>query len=184
MTAPFNKPPKPSLLKEREDLCFNPPQGYNAVHFNRETGGLVLQHQQHNLQEIESELVIAKTFADQNGDLIELLPERKQPQGVKAPDARHNKKHIWEYKVLTEEAITLRTAVDRKIRETIEQKAPNLAILIDRQKYDIQEINKGFAFGIDGDEDSLIQNLSLVFKGKIQTINRRDWNNGSRFSKF
>ena len=172
------------MLEERETLYFNPPCGYNVVYFNRETSGLVLQHQQHNLEEVESELAIAKTFADRNGDLVELLPERKQPQGVKTPDARHNKKEIWEYKTLTEEAVTLRTAVDRKIREVITQGVKNIAVLIERQKYDIQEINKGFAFGIDNDEDSLIQKVSLIFRGKIQTINRKDWKNGSRFSRF
>lgn len=173
------------LLAEREKLYLKPPENFSSVYFNQDNGGLVLMHQQHNRDTFEKwELPIAKAYADTDGALIEFLQERKMPKGVSTPDVRHDGKEIWDYKAISEEAVTLRTSANNKILDGLRQGVANIAVLIDREKYDIQEINRGFDYGLAFDDEQKIQKLSLVFRGKIQEINRKEWNNGKRFQRF
>ena len=150
---------------------------YKRHYFERNTGGFVLIHKNHNTS--LSEIFIAEVLARQ-GKRVKLISEQLATGG-KVPDAEIDGQ-FWEFKELST-ATNIRGATQRDIREGRKQ-ARNIAYHIN-QDYDINPINAGIESAIRFDEQRLLEKITLIFNnGQSETLTREDIENGERFQGF
>jgi hypothetical protein len=135
---------------------------YRQIYFDEETGGVVLIHEEHSRQDIQSEQFIAQAFAKQ-GKQVRLLQEIGLPEGVKTPDAEIEGV-LWDFKRLTEDATSLANRVQAGIKQAIKQSAVNVGYHIDRSEYDLSEIERGIKRALDLDTAKQIDRVVLIFR--------------------
>jgi len=149
---------------------------YQTYFYDDQTGGYVLIHPQHNIN--NSELFIAYTFAKQ-GQQVKLLSEQA-PEGIKTPDAEINGE-IWEFKELTPDAISIKNTIQRGVAIG-KKRASNLAYHINNNQANIRDINRGIARALIWDTEQFLQKIALIFNnGTILIKTREELDNGQYF---
>lgn len=164
-------------IQQSQEIYNSAESGYERYYFDADTAGFVLIHQNH--QTSESNRFIAQTLARQ-GRRVKLLSEQA-PEGVKTPDAEVDG-DIYEFKELTEQSQSLRNRVQEGISKARSQGATRVVYHINRESYNLEQINRGIRQAFFWDIEQQIQAIALVFRtGETQTITREEWENGRRF---
>lgn len=164
-------------IQQSQEIYNSAEPEYERYYFDADTGGFVLIHQNH--QTSESNRFIAQTLARQ-GRRVKLLSEQA-PEGVKTPDAEVDGE-IYEFKELTEQSQSLRNRVQEGISKARSQGATRVVYYINRESYNLEQINRGIRQAFFWDIEQQMQALALVFRtGEIKTITREEWQNGRRF---
>jgi hypothetical protein len=153
---------------------------YQQHYFDEVSGGFVLIHQQHNLN--NSEIFVAEVLAKM-GKRVTLLSEQAAV-GVRTPDAEIDGQ-ICEFKELTEQTQNIRDRVQEGISRAKNQGASAVIFHINRENYDVWKINAGIKQALFWDTGKQIQEIIFVANSKqIQTITREDWQNGRPFQRI
>jgi hypothetical protein len=153
---------------------------YQRHYFDEGSGGFVLIHQQHNLN--NSEIFVAEVLAKM-GKRVTLLSE-KAAEGVRTPDAEIDGQ-ICEFKELTEQTQNIRDRVQEGISRAKNQGASAVIFHINRANYETWKINAGIKQALFWDTGKQIQEIIFVANSEqIQTITREDWQNGRPFQRI
>ncbi|MEG3436279.1 hypothetical protein V0288_04035 [Pannus brasiliensis CCIBt3594] len=165
--------------QESRSIYNNAISDYDRYYFDEKTGGFVLIHENHNIN--DSERFIAEVFA-RLGNRVTLLDERAE-SGVKTPDADING-DIWEFKELSPDAVSIKNTIQRGVASG-KKSAPNVAYYINHNRADIRDINRGITRALVWDTDEYLQKLALVFNdGSLQLLSREELDNGECFREF
>lgn len=170
----------PEYIQQSKAIYENAELEYQRSYFDDVTGGFVLIHQEHNLNDSES--FVAEVLA-KIGKRVTLLSEQAA-EGVRTPDAEIDGE-ICEFKELTESTRNIRYRVQEGISRAKNQGASIVIFHINRENYDVWKINAGIKQGLFWDTQNQIQQIFFVAKSKqIQIITREDWQNGRPFQRI
>ena len=163
-----------SYIQESWEIYNQAPE-YERYYYDEDTGGFVLIHQDHNIN--DSERFVAVVFA-KLGRRVKLLSEQAA-SGIRTPDAEIDGE-IWEFKELSPEAINVSNAFQRGVA-VAKKRAPNVAYHINTN-VDIEEINKGITRALVWNTEKLLQKIYLVFNDeKVRSLSREELDNGEDF---
>lgn len=170
----------PEYIQQSKAIYENAEPEYQRSYFDEVTGGFVLIHQQHNLNDSES--FVAEVLAKM-GKKVKLLSEQAA-EGVRTPDAEIDGE-ICEFKELTKESSNLKNRVQEGFGKAKNQSANAVIFHVNIEIYDIREIDEGIRQAIYWDVNNLMQTIILVFNNQsVQKITREEWENGKRFSRI
>jgi Contact-dependent growth inhibition CdiA C-terminal domain len=161
-----------NYVRKSQEIFDNSEPKYDRTYFDEATGGFVLVHEGHNRGEsFISELFIAQTLA-KRGSRVFLLDESETIVGSR-PDARVDRE-IWDFKRLTPDAVAFTNRIQAGIKAARKQSAVKVAYHIDREDFDLDEIERGIkrAFFLDVREQ--VQAVILVFKDEETITYTRD----------
>ncbi len=127
---------KQTYIRESKDLFDNADSEYERLHFDQQSGGFVLVHNDHNRDNaFSSELFVARVFA-RRGNRVKLLDESDAFPG-KHPDANINGE-IWDFKEIAN-AENIAGATQQQIRRGKKQ-ADNVTLYVN-QEFNIADVN-------------------------------------------
>jgi Contact-dependent growth inhibition CdiA C-terminal domain len=161
-----------SYVRESRGVYDNAKPEYDRTYFDKATGGFVLVHKGHNRGEsFASELFVAQTLA-QRGSRVFLLDETETIAGSR-PDARVDRE-IWDFKRLTPDAVAFTNRIQAGIKAARKQGAVKVAYHIDREDFDLDEIERGIKRALSLDVREQVQAVILVFKDEETITYTRD----------
>lgn len=167
----------PEYIQQSKAIYESAAPEYRRSYFDDVTGGFVLIHQEHNLNNSES--FVAEVLAKM-GKRVTLLSEQAA-EGVRTPDAEIDGE-ICEFKELTKSTKNIRYRIQEGISRAKNQGAAAVIVHINRENYEFWKINDGIRKAFYWDEKQLIQTIILVFNSEeVQKITREEWENGRRF---